>query len=151
MSDAGVLACGGCQHGGRVAVGALLLAIAIGIAAFVTDSAFAITAALTAAALLAAGRFERMQTWLGWGWLQFLGAISYSLYLLHNPLTGAGFNVVRRILPPGLATELVGLCASVAICIAVSYVAYRLVEVPSQRWSRAIRLKRPPRLEREFA
>jgi len=92
-----------------------------------------------------------MQSWLGWGWLQFLGAISYSLYLLHNPLTGAGFNLVRRVLPGGIPTELVGLCASVAICIAVSYAVYRLVEVPSQRWSRAIRLKRPARLQREFA
>jgi len=148
---AGVLVCWGWQHGGRIAVGALLLAVAIGIAAFVTDSSFALTAALTAAALLAAGRFGRMQSWLGWGWLQFLGAISYSLYLLHNPLTGAGFNLVRRVLPGGIPTELVGLCASVAICIAVSYAVYRLVEVPSQRWSRAIRLKRPARLQREFA
>jgi len=148
---AGVLVCWGWQHGGLVAAGALLLAIAIGIAALVTDSAFALTAALTAAALLAAGRLGRMQTWLGWGWLQFLGAISYSLYLLHNPLTGAGFNLVRRALPPGIATELVGLAASVAICVAVSYAAYRLVEVPSQRWSRAIRLKRPVPLQREFA
>src|SRR3954467_6017321 len=57
----GVLVCWGWQHGGRVAVGALLLAVAIGIAAFVTDSSFALTAALTAAALLAAGRFGRMQ------------------------------------------------------------------------------------------
>jgi peptidoglycan/LPS O-acetylase OafA/YrhL len=55
------------------------------------------------------------------------------------------------VLPGGIPTELVGLCASVAICIAVSYAAYRLVEVPSQRWSRAIRLKRPARLQREFA
>ena len=148
---AGVLVCWGWQRGGAVALGALVLSVAIAISAFIGASSFAWTAALTAAALLAAGRFGRMQTWLGWGWLQFLGAISYSLYLLHNPLTGAGFNLVRRALPPTIATELVGLAASVAICIAVSYAAYRLVEVPSQRWSRAIRLKRPARLQREFA
>jgi len=147
----GVLVCWGWQHGGIVAAGALLVSGAIGLSALVGDSAFALTAALTGVALLAAGRFGRMQSWLGWHWLQFLGAISYSLYLLHNPLTGAGFNIVRRVLPGGIATELVGLCVSVAICIAVSYVAYRLVEVPSQRWSRAIRLKRPTRLQREYA
>ena len=148
---AGVLVCWGWQHGGKVAAGALALSLAIGICAVVGDSGFALTAALTALALLAAGRFGRMQHWLDWRWLQFLGAISYSLYLLHNPLTGVGFNLVRRVLPGGIPTELVGLCASVAICIAVSYTVYRLVEVPSQRWSRAIRLKRPPRLQREFA
>ena len=148
---AGVLVCWGWQHGGAVAVGALALSLAIGVCAVLGDSGFTLTAALTALALLAAGRFGQMQHWLGWRWLQFLGAISYSLYLLHNPLTGAGFNLVRRVLPGGIPTELVGLCASVAICIAVSYAVYRLVEVPSQRWSRAIRLKRPARLQREFA
>ena len=103
------------------------------------------------AALLAAGRFGRMQHVARLGLAAVPRRISYSLYLLHNPLTGAGFNLVRRVLPAGIATELVGLCASVAICIAVAYPAYRLVEVPSQRWSRAIRLKRPARLQREFA
>ena len=73
---AGVPVCWGWQHGGAVAVGALALSLAIGVCAVLGDSGFALTAALTALALLAAGRFGRMQHWLGWRWLQFLGAIS---------------------------------------------------------------------------
>jgi len=107
-------------------------------------SPYATTSTCTAAALLLAGRLGCMTTWLRWRWLQFLGLVSYSLYLVHNPLTGAGFNVVRRVMPDGLASELLGLAISIAICVGVAYAAFRWVEVPSQRWSHAVRLKRSP-------
>jgi peptidoglycan/LPS O-acetylase OafA/YrhL len=35
----------------------------------------------------------RLQTGLNWRWLQFLGLISYSLYLIHNLVTGAAFRI----------------------------------------------------------
>ena len=40
----------------------------------------------TAVAILAAGRLNRMQSWLSWSWVQYLGRISYSLYLIHFPV-----------------------------------------------------------------
>jgi len=135
----GVLVCWTLQSGEPVATriaAALLVPFAIG--ALAGGSPFAVTSTLTAIALFAAGRLGRMHAWLSWRWLQFLGLVSYSLYLLHNPLTGAGFAVVHRILPGGLLAELSGLAASLALCVAVSALAFRLVERPAQRWSHAI-------------
>jgi peptidoglycan/LPS O-acetylase OafA/YrhL len=147
---AGALACWGWLAGGRPAVLALVFAAATAVAAWLGRSEFAICAALTAAALLAAGSYGAMDRWLNWRWLQFLGLVSYSLYLLHNPLTGAGFNLVRRVVPSGLASDLIGLAINLVICIGVSYASFRLIELPSQRWSHAIRLKRATPLQPEY-
>jgi peptidoglycan/LPS O-acetylase OafA/YrhL len=138
----GALVCWGWLAGSWMALLSLAMCAAVGLAGWVGDSAYAYTAAATGLALLAAGRLHAMHRWLDWRPLQFLGLISYSLYLLHNPLTGAGFNLVRRVLPAAAASEVAGLATTLAICVTASYAAFRFVESPSQRWSHAIRLKR---------
>jgi peptidoglycan/LPS O-acetylase OafA/YrhL len=71
--------------------------------------------------------------------LAWLGAVSYSLYLLHNPLTGAVFRVGRRL---GLDTSELGECVSLALATGVSLLAaaamYWAVERPSMAWSRRL-------------
>ena len=71
--------------------------------------------------------------WLNWPLLQFLGAISYALYLIHQY---AGFAILRRLdvlgLPPLLASAV-----TLALMIAVAVAIRRLVERPAQRWLRA--------------
>jgi peptidoglycan/LPS O-acetylase OafA/YrhL len=48
------------------------------------ENAIALTAALT---IYVAGRTDHFQNWLRWRWLQYLGRISYSLYLIHYPVS----------------------------------------------------------------
>jgi len=49
---------------------------------------------------LCAGRPQKMDGWLRWRWVQFLGMVSYSLYLIHNPVMGPD---QRRL--PGAAAQ----------------------------------------------
>lgn len=136
---AGVLACwalfGQARFRGLCAMylAVLLLAFAS------THSLFALMSFATASALYWAGARQKMADWLNWRWLQFIGLVSYSLYLLHNPLTGASANIVRRFFAPSLATDIIVFCAGLAICLGVAWVAYRLIELPSIAWSHRIK------------
>lgn len=65
---------------------------------------------------------------------QFLGMISYSLYLIHIPVGGKIVNLGSRFVTDyylrlGLAVFAVG------VCIAISYLFYRFIEEPAKRWS----------------
>jgi peptidoglycan/LPS O-acetylase OafA/YrhL len=142
---AGVLACWGWRQRGAHALLFWAFVAALAVTAWADRSAFTIASVAAAVALSVAGWRGAMGRWLNLPAIQFVGLVSYSLYLLHNPLTGSGFNVVKRLLPAGAATEAVGLAATLAICLFCSYLAYRFVEQPSQRWSRLISLKRSTR------
>jgi peptidoglycan/LPS O-acetylase OafA/YrhL len=78
---------------------------------------------------------SRMASWLNWRALQFLGLVSYSLYLVHNPLSGAGFFVGYRLLGRSAWTEAVCLVAVFAFCALGAWLFFLLVERPSLRWS----------------
>ena len=68
-----------------------------------------------------------------------LGTISYSLYLLHVPIGGRIMNFAARYeLGDGLLLVVI-LGAFLASC-GVAWVFYRLVELPSHRWARRLRL-----------
>jgi peptidoglycan/LPS O-acetylase OafA/YrhL len=104
--------------------------------------AFAIAAALTALAIAAVGRANGLH-WLNWRWLQFLGLISYSLYITHPPVSGAALFVGRRFLfdvtsPLGEGLNLV---FHLAVCIAVAAAFWYAVERPSIQWSQRLRPK----------
>jgi death-on-curing protein len=47
-----------------------------------------VLALATAWTILILGRLEKLHSALNWKWLQFLGMISYSLYLIHVPVVG---------------------------------------------------------------
>lgn len=116
---------------------AYFLAI-LGIGLYINDL-FVIIAGTTAMLLLLAGKLNYMSTWLNWSWVQFLGMISYSLYLLHNPLTGATANILRKILSPGLLTDCFILIVTIFVSIFVAWMAYKLIELPSIRLSHRFR------------
>jgi peptidoglycan/LPS O-acetylase OafA/YrhL len=71
----------------------------------------------------------------------FLGMISYSLYLLHVPIGGRVINLGER-LGGGLSTKLAVLAVALAVTLATSWIFYRLVERPAQRWSAALSYRR---------
>jgi peptidoglycan/LPS O-acetylase OafA/YrhL len=73
--------------------------------------------------------------------LVFLGAISYSLYLIHVPVGAKAVNLGVRFVT-GMPAKLALLAAGLALSIAAAYVLYRFVEKPAQKWSSAIRYRK---------
>jgi peptidoglycan/LPS O-acetylase OafA/YrhL len=67
--------------------------------------------------------------YLGW-----LGAISYSLYLLHVPIGGRVVNLGGRV-AEGTASRVLVFLAALAVSIAAAWVFHRLLELPSRRWA----------------
>ncbi|MFE2324522.1 acyltransferase family protein [Streptomyces sp. NPDC059385] len=92
---------------------------------------------LAAWAVFAAGmllRKRRFPRWLSW-----LGAISYSLYLLHNPLIhGMNWMLEGRAPIHGWAGRILLLTAFMAVLTLVSWLSYRLVELPFQNLGRRV-------------
>jgi peptidoglycan/LPS O-acetylase OafA/YrhL len=117
---------------------AFVLAVAIG--GTYHQEQFALVSAATAPMLWIAAETGRIYTALRWRWLQFLGAISYSLYLTHNAITGASFRVGYRLTGETMAWEIVWSLITVAMCIAVGAAIWWLVEKPSIRLSRLVQL-----------
>jgi peptidoglycan/LPS O-acetylase OafA/YrhL len=70
--------------------------------------------------------------------LAFLGAISYSLYLLHVPIGGRVINLAGR-LPHTVPIEFGAVIAAMAVSLIAAWLLYRLVERPSQKWSSGFR------------
>ena len=73
-------------------------------------------------------------------WCNRLGEISYSLYLLHIPVGLSAMAFLSRLPYSGsylLAIDL----ACLAICLYASWLFYRWIELPSQKWSSAIKMK----------
>ena len=71
-------------------------------------------------------------------WLQFLGKISYSLYLVHNPITGAVFRAGYMLTGRTLLTEAVWWAVSVATCVIAATFVFSVIERPSLRLSLAL-------------
>lgn len=73
----------------------------------------------------------------------FLGKISYSLYLIHSPVGRRALNVFLRLLGgQSFGSKMVAIALATAVSIAAAYILYRLVELPAQRWSSALRYRR---------
>ena len=84
-------------------------------------------ASVLPATLIATVRLPRI-SWVAW-----LGAVSYSLYLVHYPVSVRVVNLAGR-LPQTFAMELATVAVAFAVSIVVAYVLYVLVE----RWSRQL-------------
>jgi peptidoglycan/LPS O-acetylase OafA/YrhL len=101
----------------------------------------------TAVSMFIAGRTNHFHDWLNWRWLQYLGRISYSLYLVHYPVshvvTWLGWLACDN--SPSPVQSAVILSTSLVASIAAGHLLYVTVEVPSVRWS--ARLKSPTKRE----
>lgn len=141
---AGALACWGWQVGGSALTMALGFNALLWSVALLSRESYALVAAVTTSLLLFSALRGRMNRWLDLRWAQFLGLISYSLYLLHNHVIGTSYFLARRLLAPGLATELLALALALTVSILAAWIMYRLVERPSIDWSRRIRIRPRP-------
>ena len=102
---------------------------------------FAWVSVATAALLWLAVERDRLSRWLADRASQFLGRVSYSLYLIHTPILGAAFVVTARVLgEPTPAKQVAGIVVTVVVTLLAAGVFYRAVERPAILLSR--RLKR---------
>ncbi|HBB31985.1 MAG TPA: acyltransferase [Cyanobacteria bacterium UBA8803] len=121
--------------------GTLLMAAAI---ASSTRSMFTSASVIVALILLEVGRANRMQDWLSWRWLQFLGLISYSLYLTHTPIVGATFFLGYKLLNHSVWSEILCLIAAILSCVVFAALMWHLIEKPSIQWSHKVKLVNSP-------
>jgi peptidoglycan/LPS O-acetylase OafA/YrhL len=103
---------------------------------------FTVVCVLTSTLLLVAANRKALGRWLGWRWLQFLGLISYSLYLIHNPISGAFYNIAYRITGRSWATEIFWFVPMIAVNIACAWAIWWLVERPSLALAHRFKLRR---------
>ncbi len=118
-------------------VGVCVLSVAL------SPDSFTIISIATAIGLYLAFRTGYIYRGLDWAWVQFLGTVSYSLYLIHNPIVGG----VSFLSARWIGSDLVTLILSVAASIAGAAAFWFLLERPSLALAHRIRVKRWDRSE----
>ncbi len=68
-------------------------------------------------------------------WLTALGTISYSLYLIHEPIGGFVTRVVTRLLPASPSTSVWAMMASLTASLLAAWIFWRWIESPSAQAS----------------
>jgi peptidoglycan/LPS O-acetylase OafA/YrhL len=112
---------------------ALLLSLAIRDPWFQQSVAYTIQGVALAPVFVVAIRFPGWLAFavLNWGWVRFLGVLSYSLYLLHTTVL---FGVDRYLPAPELAQGVAGGLVSVGLAVGIYYA----VEKPAARLRRRL-------------
>ena len=122
-----------------LAVVAYLGALTVAPLVYSQGARFVVTAAITTVALWFAVERDRMGRWLADRVSQFLGRVSYSLYLLHTPVLGATLVAVGVIGERTWAWQAFGLVAAVIASLLAAEIGYRLVEAPAIAWSKRLK------------
>ena len=88
------------------------------------------TAARVAVLLFWAGRSGAVTHWLSWRFLQVLGAVSYSLYLIHVQALDVFYAVVKRVFGEAALHDWRYGLVAVAATVAAAWIFWRLIELP---------------------
>lgn len=132
----------------KMALSALLLAVLV-LLLFTQPEAqnyiITIIGVSTALLLFTAGKLQTMAAWLRWRWVQYLGMISYSLYLLHDMLgvyiRDTGRHLSAKYLDlSSMPVDYLWCAIALAASIAAAHLMHRYIEAPSHRLSRRIKL-----------
>jgi peptidoglycan/LPS O-acetylase OafA/YrhL len=86
------------------------------------------------------GRAGRLSVWLRWGWLQYLGKISYSLFLIHYPVSWAVKRFGYRCTGDQPVAAVCWLVLALLLSLGAADLLYRFVEGPSLRLVHGIKL-----------
>ncbi len=97
--------------------------------------------ALTGLALYAATQFNGLCTWLSNALIQYLGRISYSLYLTHTLALQILTGILLRIRLAPMFHSIPAYISMLLIPIICAEIFYRIIEKPSHQW--AIHFGRP--------
>lgn len=100
---------------------------------------------IAALSIYVAGRTGHFHDWLNWRWLQYLGKISYSLYLIHYPvshfLTWLGWRWCQNAPTPAQSSLILLTC--LVASIAAGHLLYVGLEAPAGRWAARLKARRP--------
>ena len=102
---------------------------------------FAMTAVGTAIGLLKIAQLQCLGQWLAGPVMQFLGRVSYSLYLIHVPIAGGVIFVGRKALGTGLWVDTAILGGAIVASLVAATVLWWLTECPSIAWSKRLKPK----------
>ena len=99
-------------------------------------------AIIVSAALLFAAQRHRLESYLDWRPVQFLGKISYSLYLIHLPIGWRFISLCEHLIgkPMSFAVSLAVFLGGVVLSIVSAAISYRILEAPAIRFSKRIKL-----------
>lgn len=97
----------------------------------------------TACAIMVCGRRGKMSRWLSNRPLQFMGKISFSLYLVHNPTTSLLFGVAHHRTPHTLPWQVAWFFFSLSVSISIAYAFFHFIERPSMQLSKRLGRPRP--------
>jgi exopolysaccharide production protein ExoZ len=98
--------------------------------------------------IFAAGRLGQPQNWGSQSWLQFLGRVSYSLYLVHYPVLHVVENAGLSLTGNTATSAVLWLLVSLACSIGAAQILYVCVEAPSVRLAARFKRSSPrPALE----
>jgi peptidoglycan/LPS O-acetylase OafA/YrhL len=132
MFLAGVLLCW--HMLGRVKLAPLVFCGASMIASFVwSPDSFKLSALLAAGVIYLALRRGKLSTWLSGPIWQFLGRLSYCIYLLHVPITMLGLAVRTRLSMTSAVLPFAMLACEYVAIIVASFLLHISVEVPCLR------------------
>ena len=81
----------------------------------------ALTCVVTALLLMEAARRGKLSVWLNHPALLFVGMISYSLYLIHNPITGAFYRAAYKITGRSPAAEALWLLPMIGVNLVFAF------------------------------
>jgi peptidoglycan/LPS O-acetylase OafA/YrhL len=95
---------------------------------------------ITGTTIFLVGIRGHLTDWLDWRWLQYLGRISYSLYLIHFPVNHVVSNLGYSLSGDSPVAAVLWMATSVVLSIGVAHVLYKVVEAPSVRLSQRFKL-----------
>jgi peptidoglycan/LPS O-acetylase OafA/YrhL len=92
-------------------------------------------------AIYLVGRLNRLDRWLSARWLQYLGRISYSFFLVHYAVNYAISEAGHRLTGDSPAAAVAWMAAAALGSLAAAHVFYVLVEAPSMRLSARMKIR----------
>ncbi len=120
-----------------------LVAAELGFRFGLNPNAATLAPTVAAVTLVLAARWHPARHWLSSALAQYLGRVSYSLYLMHAMIGWSTISVLKKVF--GAESFVLGLlyvCAGILTSVLSAHVLYRCVEAPAIRLSKRVRLPR---------